>query len=68
MGLIAIIALLAGILLSLHNGNRKLPLTLLFIGLITTFGPLASMISPFGLAITAILAAVIWIDNKADMA
>jgi hypothetical protein len=64
MGLIAIIAWLAGVLLSLYNGNRKLPLIVLALGLGCLFAP----IGPWGLAGLAVLAAIMWIANKADMA
>ena len=68
MGIIALIALIAGAFYSLYNGNRKLPITILVIGIVLSFGPIARMVAPFGLAGIAILAAVIWIANKADMA
>ena len=61
MYLIAIIAWAGGI--SLYNGNRKLPITILLLGLGLMFAPIGA----FGIAGIAILAAIIWIANKADM-
>jgi hypothetical protein len=63
MGLIAIIAWLGGIIISFYNGNRKFPLIALVIGVGLLFAP----IGVWGVAGIAILAAVIWIANKADM-
>lgn len=63
MGLIVIIVWLAGVLISFYNGNRKLPLVVLLLGLVCLFAP----IGPWGLAGLAILAAIMWIANKADM-
>ena len=67
MGLIALVALIAGVAFSLYNGNRKFPIIVLLIGVGLFFGPLAKLIAPFGGAGIAILAAVIWIANKSDM-
>ena len=63
MYLIAIIAWAGGIIISLYNGNRKLPITVLLLGLGLMFAPIGA----FGIAGIAILAAIIWIANKADM-
>ena len=63
MYLIAIIAWAGGIIISLYNGNRKLPITVLLLGIGLMFAPIGA----FGIAGIAILAAVIWIANKADM-
>ena len=63
MFLIAIIAWAGGVVISLYNGNRKLPLIVLLLGVGLLFAP----IGVWGIAGLAILAAVIWIANKADM-
>jgi hypothetical protein len=63
MFLIAIIAWAGGVIISLYNGNRKLPLTILLLGVGLLFAP----IGVWGIAGIAILAAIIWIANKADM-
>lgn len=47
---------------SVANGNRKLPLIVLLLGAVMLFAP----IGVWRLAGMAILAAVIWIANKAD--
>lgn len=64
MYLIAIIAWVGGVIVSFYNGNRKLPLTVLLIGLGLLFLP----IGVWGLVGIALLAAIMWIANKADMA
>lgn len=61
--LIAIIAWLGGVVVSLSNGNRKMPLIVLLLGLAFIFAP----IGIWKLAGVAILAAIIWVANKADM-
>jgi hypothetical protein len=61
--LIAIIAWIGGVVISFYNGNRKLPLVVLFLGI----GLLIAPIGVWKLAGIAILAAIIWIANKADM-
>ncbi len=61
--LIAIIAWAVGVLISLYNGNRKLPLIVLLLGIGLLFAP----IGVWKLAGIAILAAIIWIGNKLDM-
>ncbi|MBI3852281.1 MAG: hypothetical protein HY298_18660 [Verrucomicrobia bacterium] len=61
--LIAMIAWVGGVIISFYNGNRKLPLIVLLLGI-------GLMCAPFGvwkLAGIALLAAIIWIANKADM-
>jgi len=63
MFLVAIIAWAVGVIISFCNGNRKLPLTILLLGLGLYFAP----IGVWGIAGIAILAAIIWIANKADM-
>ena len=52
-----------GVVVSLYNGNRKFPLIMLVLGLGLLFAP----IGIWKLAGLAILAAIIWIANKADM-
>ena len=64
---LAIIAWIGGVVVSFYNGNTKLPLAVLLLGcglLIATFTGHAGL---FGIAGIAILAATIWIANKADM-
>ena len=64
---IAILAWAGGVSLSFANGNRKLPLVVLLLGiglLIATFRGSAGL---FGIAGIAILAIIIWVANKADM-
>jgi hypothetical protein len=63
MFLVAIIAWAVGVIISFYNGNRKLPLTILLLGLGFLFAP----IGVWGIAGIAILAAIMWIANKADM-
>ena len=63
MFLIAVIAWAGGVIISLYNGNRKLPLTILLLGVGLLFTP----IGVWGIVGIAILAAIIWIANKADM-
>ena len=63
MSLIAIIAWIGGVGVSLYNGNRKLPLAVLFLGACLLFAPIGG----FKTAGIALLAAIIWIANKADM-
>lgn len=50
-------------IVSFYNGNRKLPLVVLLIGL----GLLYAQIAGWTTAGIAVLAAIIWIANKADM-
>jgi hypothetical protein len=63
MSFIAYVAWAGGIVVSLYNGNRKLPLAVLLLGLGLWLAP----IGLFGTAGIAILAAIIWIANKSDM-
>jgi len=60
---VAIVAWAGGIIISFYNGNRKLPVTVLLVGLGLLFAP----IGIWGMAGLAILAAIIWIANKADV-
>lgn len=59
----ALVALIFGVIVSLVNGNRKLPLVVLLIGLGLFFAP----IGMWKLAGIALLAAIIWTANKLDM-
>jgi hypothetical protein len=63
MGLVALLAWLGGVVVSFVNGNRKLPLVILLIGIGLFFVPVGG----YRLAGFAILAAIIWVANKADM-
>lgn len=64
MFLIAVVAWAGGVVVSLYNGNRKLPLIVLVLGAALLFAP----IGLWGVAGIAVLAAIIWIANKADLA
>jgi hypothetical protein len=44
MGLFAIIAWIAGVIISFYNGNRKLPLIVLLIGIGLFFAPIGVFI------------------------
>jgi hypothetical protein len=61
--LIVLVAWIGGVIISFYNGNRKLPLVVLLIGLGLLFAPIGA----WKLAGLALLAAVIWTANKADM-
>jgi hypothetical protein len=63
MYLIAILAWAGGVVVSFYNGNWKLPLVVLLLGI----GMLLAPIGLFGIAGIALLAAIIWIANKSDM-
>jgi hypothetical protein len=63
MSLIALAAWIGGVIVWLYNGNRRLPLTVPLIGLALLFAPIGF----WKTAGIAILAAIIWIANKADM-
>ncbi len=62
MYLIAIVAWLVGVGISFSNGNRKLPIVVLLLGI----GILVAPTGAFGIAGIALLAAIIWIANKSD--
>lgn len=62
--LIAIIAWAGGVIVSLVNGNRKFPLIVLALGVGLLFAP----IGVWALVGIALLAAIIWVANKVDMA
>ena len=61
--LIALGAWLGGVVISFYNGNRKFPLIVLLLGAGLFFAP----IGIWKMAGIALLAAIIWIANKADM-
>jgi len=61
--LIVLISWVGGVIISFYNGNRKLPIIVLLLGLGLLFAP----IGVWKLAGLAILAAIIWIANKADL-
>ncbi len=63
LSLIALIAWLGGVVVSFINGNRKMPLIILLIGLGLIFAP----IGIWKLVGLALLAAIIWTANKLDM-
>ena len=62
LSIIVLIAWIGGVVVSFYNGNRKLPIAVLLIGL----GLLAAPIGIWKLVGLALLAAIIWIANKAD--
>ena len=64
---IALIALVAGVVLSFVNGNRLMPAIILVLGLSLAALTFMGVAGPLGLAGVAILAVIIWIANKADM-
>lgn len=64
---IAIVAWLAGLGFSYWNGNRKLPTIVLLLGCISLYLWFNGVGGGLGIAGVAILAAIIWIANKADM-
>ncbi|HNQ90637.1 MAG TPA: hypothetical protein PKM73_18640 [Verrucomicrobiota bacterium] len=63
MFFVALAAWIGGVVVSFCNGNRKLPLTFLVLGLGLLFAP----IGLWKTAGIALLAAILWIANKADM-
>jgi hypothetical protein len=60
-------AWLAGVVISLVNHNRKLPLWILGIGILVLVGHFTVGFGFITVAIMAILSAIIWITNKLDM-
>ena len=63
---IALIAWLGGVVVSFANGNRRLPSTVLLLGLVLVVLTFMGKAGYFGLAGIALLAAIIWIANRAD--
>ncbi len=64
---IAIGAWLAGVIISLINHNRKLPLSIFSIGTLVIIGQFTIGFGYFTILIIALLAVIIWIANKLDM-
>ena len=58
---------LAGIITSFILENRKLPITILIIGILLTTADFTIGIGYFYIALMAILSVVIWISNKMEM-
>jgi len=67
MFFVVIAAWLVGIIVSLINHNRKLPLSILAIGVLFLVGHFTIGFGFFAIAVMAILCLVIWIANKLDM-
>jgi len=63
---IALFAWLGGVVVSFVNGNRRLPTIVLLLGLVLVALTFTGIAGYFGVAGIAILAAIIWIANKAD--
>jgi len=61
---IAIAAWLIGIVISFNNGSRKLPYTILFLGILDIAGIFYFDLGWIGLTTLAVLAVVILIANK----
>lgn len=60
-------AWLAGVVISLVNHNRKLPLWILGIGILVLVGHFTVGFGFITVAVMAVLSAIIWIANKLDM-
>ena len=60
-------AWLAGVVVSLVNHNRKLPLWILGIGTLVLVGHFTVGFGFITVAVMAILSVIIWIANKLDM-
>jgi hypothetical protein len=60
-------AWLAGVVVSLVNHNRKLPLWILGIGTLVLAGHFTVGFGFITVAVMAILSVIIWIANKLDM-
>jgi hypothetical protein len=58
---------IVGVIVSVINGNRGLPLVVLLLGLGAVAAMFAGIGGWFGMAVLAILSVVIWIANKVDM-
>jgi hypothetical protein len=63
---IALAAWVGGVVVSFVNGNRRLPCIIMVLGLVLAALTSWGRLGYFGLAGIAILAAIIWIANKAD--
>jgi len=64
---LALFAWLGGVVVSFANGNRRLPSIVLLLGLVLVGLTFWGKAGYFGLAGIALLAAIIWIANKADL-
>jgi len=64
---IVIAAWLVGVVVSLIYENRKLPITILLIGIGATAAQFTIGLGYAYIAVMAILSIVIWIANKMDM-
>lgn len=60
-------AWLAGVVVSLVNHNRKLPLWILGIGTLVLVGHFTVGFGFITVAVMAVLSVIIWIANKLDM-
>lgn len=67
MFFIVVGAWLAGVVISLVNHNRKLPLWVLGIGLLVLAGHFTIGLGYLTISVMGLLAVVIWIANKLDM-
>jgi len=67
MFFVTIGAWLTGIIVSLINGNRTLPIIIFLIGTLTLVAQFTIGLGFMTVAVLAILAVVIWIANKIDM-
>ena len=65
---IAMAAWLIGVTVSFNNGNRTLPVTIMFLGTLDCVGIFYYNLGWIGLTILAVLAVVILIANKPDAA
>ncbi len=63
---VALVAWLGRVVVSFVHGNRRLPSTILLFGLVLVVLTFVGKDDYFGLAGIALLAAIIWIANKAD--
>jgi hypothetical protein len=67
MFFIVVGAWLAGVIVSLINHNRKLPIWIFIIGALTLAGQFTIGFGFLAVIIMAILSVIIWIANKHDM-
>jgi hypothetical protein len=63
---IALFAWVGGVVVSFVNGNRRLPSVILLLGVVLVALMFLGIAGYFCVAGLAILAAIIWIANKAD--
>lgn len=64
---IVIAAWLVGVIVSFIYGNRKLPITILLIGIGITVTEFTVGIGYFYISAMAVVAIIIWIANKLEM-